>query len=450
VRQLTALLIVVMLWSGHTAGGQESVVSRTPDRIERLRQWLDAVERHEPGSDDEPLLRVASWDRTTLWRVWIDVGAIVNLVREPDVLMFRTPIEDEPFSGIFRLPQSRIRSRVVPYGRDEIKRLQFTARDVVARGGEDRVLKRGASLHADIAMLGAGQSTAPDGPSRPPRSSSIMLFLADGQQTGVDAASVQWEMGRRLLDKVRSKGTRKLGPDPGADETVRLWYLAANAYMQATEQMDAWHVERSVQLFPQDPEVLFFAACAREWFSGPQAQSVLQSMTLSRELFNLIGAESDELRNAERLFRQSLERDSLRSEARIRLGRVLGRRGRHQEAIVELRQATTATRNRLLLYYGNMFLGAEADALGLTDEARQAYERSGGLYPLAQAPRLALSALAARSGDRAEALSAIKSVLEGDDPQLIDDPWWSYYTSQARDLEGIVTALHVAIGKSPQ
>jgi hypothetical protein len=449
VRRLTALVIAATLWTGHTAGGQESVVSTPVDRVERLRQWLDAIEQHEPGSDDEPLLRVASWDRTTLWRVWIDVGAIVSLVREPNVLMFRTPIEDEPFSGIFRLAPNRIRTRVTPYGRAEIKRLQSIARAVIDRGGEDRVLKRGASLHADIAMSGTGQLTTPD-PSRPPRSSSIMLFLADGQQTGVDAASVQWEMGRRLLDRVRPKDTRKLGPDPGSDETVRLWYLAANAYMQATEQMDAWHTDRSVQLFPQDPEVLFFAACAREWFSGPQSQNVLQSMTLSRELFNLIGSESDELRNAERLFRQSLERDPMRSEARIRLGRVLGRRGRHHEAIVELRHATMATRNRLLLYYGNMFLGAEADALGLTDEARQAYERAGGLYPLAQSPRLALSTLAARSGDRAEALSAIKSVLEGDEPQPADDPWWSYYTSQSRDLEGIVTALHVAIGRRPQ
>ena len=84
------------------------------------------------------------------------------------------------------------------------------------------------------------------------------------------------------------------------------------------------------------------------------------------------------------------------------------------------------------------------------DEARQAYERAGALYPRAQSPRLALSALAARNGGQAEALSAIKSVLEGDDPQRDDDPWWSYYTSQSRDLEGILTALHVAIGKSPQ
>src|SRR5688572_16870223 len=439
----------MMLWGGLTARGQDSAVSRTPDRIERLRQWLEAVEQHQPGSADEALQRVASWDRNTLWQVWMDVGATVSLVREPDVLVFHTPIEPEPFSGIFRLPLPRIRTRVIPYGRDEIKRLQLITREVVARGGENRVLKRGASLHADVAMLGAGQSGTPD-PSRRPRSSSIMLFLTDGQQTGFDDASIQWEMRRRLLDRVRPKDTRKLGADPGADETVRLWYLASSAYMQATEQMDPWHVDRAVQLFPRDPEVLFLAACAREWFSGPQAQSVLQSTTLSRDLFNLIGEESDELRNAERLFRESLARDATRSEARIRLGRVLGRRGRHQEAIAELRRATLETRNRLLLYYGHMFLGNEADTLGLIDEARRSYERAGALYPQAQSPRLAISSLAARAGNRAEALSSVESVLGRDEAQFADDPWWSYYTSQSRDLEGIVTALYASVAAEPK
>ena len=49
MRVRTAIVIVMMLWTGHTARGQDTVVSRTPDRIERLRQWLDAVEQHEPG-----------------------------------------------------------------------------------------------------------------------------------------------------------------------------------------------------------------------------------------------------------------------------------------------------------------------------------------------------------------------------------------------------------------
>ena len=311
------------------------------------------------------------------------------------------------------------------------------------------MLKRGASLHADIVMLEAGQSSTPD-PSRQPRTSQIMVFVADGQQTGVDDAAVHWEMGRRLLDKVRPKIRSKPGPDPGADETVRLWYLASNAYMQAVEQLDGWHVERAVQLFPRDPEILFLVACAREMFSGPQIQSVLASTTVSRDLFNLIGDEGDELRKAERLFRESLERNPKQIEARIRLGRVLGRRGRHQEAIAELRRATAETENRLLQYYGQMFLGAEAAALDLVDEARRAYERASELFPAAQSPRMGLSSLAARAGDGAGALSAIEPVLNGDEPLITDDPWWSYYTSQARDLAGIVEALHEALQKPPQ
>lgn len=441
MRVRTTVVIVVTLWTAPLAGGQDSV-SRTPDRIGRLQQWLDAVEQHEFATADDPLMRVASWDRNTLWQVWQDVGAVVSLVREPDIGVFYTPIEPEPLSGIFRLPQQRLRTRVIPYGREEITRLKLIAKQVVDRGGENRILKRGAVLHAEIAAL--GPAPTPD-PARRPRSSVVTLFLADGQQTGVDDAGVQWEMGRRLLDRVRPKDSRKLGADPGADETVRLWYLASNIYMQSVEQVDAWHVDRSVQLFPQDPEVLFVAACAREMFSGPQIQSVLLSTTLARELFNLYGDEGDELRRAEKLYRESLERDPDRAEARIRLGRVLNRRGRYQDAIAELRRATMATKNRLLLYYGNMFLGDAADALGLAEEARRAYERAGELFELAQSPRLAVSSMAARAGDRSGALAAIETVLGRDQPELGDDPWWSYYTSQTRDLEGLWTALRVAV-----
>jgi tetratricopeptide (TPR) repeat protein len=448
VRLRTALVIVVMLWTGSTTRGQSPAVDRTPDRVDRLQQWLDAVDQHEPGVADDALLRVASWDRRTLWRLWIDIGTIVSLVREPSVNVFYAPTEPEPFSGIFRtLDRRGIKHQVISYGWNDVKRLQVIAKDVSDRGGENRMLKRGASLHADIVMLEAGQSFTPDA-TRGRRSSQIMVYMADGQQTGVDDASVQWEMGRRLLDRVQRKGSRTA--DPGADETVRLWYLASNAYMQAVEQLDGWHVERAVQLFPRDPEILFLAACARETFSGPQIQGVLASTTLSRDLFDQIGDERDELGKAERLFRQSLERDPTRTEARIRLGRVLGRRGRHQDAIVELRRATAETGNRLLQYYGQMFLGAEAAALDLVDEARRAYERAGELFPAAQSPRLGISAIAARAGDRAGSLSAIEPVINGDEPLFTDDPWWNYYTSQARDLVGIVEALHEAVEKAPQ
>ena len=443
MRVRTTVFLVVTLWTPPLmAGGQDSV-SRTPDRIGRLEQWLEVVEQHEFGTGDDALMRVASWDRNTLWLVWQDVSSVVSLVREPDVSVFYTPIELEPFSGIFRLPATRRRTRVIPYGREDLKRLKLIAKHVTDRGGEDRILKRGAVLHAEIATLEAEMPVRD--PARRTRSNSVMLFLTDGQQTGIDDAGVQWEMGRRLLDRVRPKDSRKLGSDPGADETVRLWYLASNLYMQSVEQVDAWHVDHSVELFPRDPEMLFVAACAREVFSGPQIQNVLLSTTLSRELFNLYGDESEELGRAERLYRQSLERDPNRTEARIRLGRILNRRGRYDDAIVELRRATMTTKNRLLLYYGHLFLGDAANALGLADEARRAYERAGELFELAQSPRLAISAMAARGGDRPGALAAIDKVLGGDEPLRADDPWWSYYTSQTRDLQSVWTALRLAV-----
>jgi tetratricopeptide (TPR) repeat protein len=446
VRLRTALVIVVMLWAGSVAHAQDSAVERKVDRIDRLRQWIDAVEEHEPGVADDALLRVASWDRTTLWRVWIDLGSIVSLVHAPNVGVFYEVVEVEPFSGIFRSLDPRYRTREIRYGSNDVKRLRMIAEDVKDRGGDDRMLKRGASLHSDIVMLEASKTSAFD-PSQHPRAALFMVYMTDGQQTGVDDAGIHWEMGRRLLDKVRPKGSRRNGPV--GDETARLWYLASNAYMQAFEQLDAWHVDRAVQLFPSDPEILFLAACAREMFSGPQIQGLLESTTISRNLFNLIGDEGDELEKAERLFRQALERDPTRTEARIRLGRVLGRRGRHQDAIVELRRATKEADNRLLQYYGQMFLGAEAAALDLTDEARQAYEHASELYPWAQSPHLGISALAARAGDRAGALSAIEPVLNGDEPAISDDPWWSYYTSQVRDISGIIEILYVTIEKTP-
>ena len=161
--------------------------------------------------------------------------------------------------------------------------------------------------------------------------------------------------------------------------------------------------------------------------------------------------EGDELRNAERLFRESLERDPERAEARIRLGRVLGRRGRHQDAIVELRRATMGTKNRLLLYYGNMFLGAEADALGLADEARQAYERAGELYPrrAVTAPgnqragrprgRPGGGAVGDRAGAQSETSHSAQTIRGGATTRLrraTSKGWWRRCTSQFRRSRG--------------
>ena len=119
-------------------------------------------------------------------------------------------------------------------------------------------------------------------------------------------------------------------------------------------------------------------------FSGPQIQNMLHSTTLTRDLFKLCGEIGGEvIATGRRSFIGSqLERD--RSPGRQRTyspGSRSRPQGPAQDTIAELRRG--GDENRLLLYYGNMFLGAAAGALGLIDEARQAYQRAGGLYPLA-------------------------------------------------------------------
>ena len=113
-------------------------------------------------------------------------------------------------------------------------------------------------------------------------------------------------------------------------------------------------------------------------------------------------------------------------EARIRLGRVLGLRGRHEEAVAQLQQGLSAT-EPLLQDDAHLFLAAELDALGKWEDARRSYQRAAALYPTAQSPLLGLSRVASQLGDREAAREAIGRVLKlpADEEDRVD-PWWSY------------------------
>ena len=117
--------------------------------------------------------------------------------------------------------------------------------------------------------------------------------------------------------------------------------------------------------------------------------------------------------------------------------------GRHAEAAVELRRAVAELREPQLLYYAELFLGAEEEALGNRDAARAAYERAAELSPRAQSPLLALSQLARRYGDRPAALRAMERLftLPDDDRNEHDDPWWWYHVAQARDADDLLDAM---------
>jgi tetratricopeptide (TPR) repeat protein len=224
---------------------------------------------------------------------------------------------------------------------------------------------------------------------------------------------------------------------------VRLWYRTTAAYQQREEELDPGHLNRGLAIFPTDPEILFFNACLHETYASPAAYSALRVPSLPTGLRLDIGSVGSELHQAERLFRQTLAQQPSFAEARLRLGRVLGLGGRHQEAVEELRRALADTEDPLLVYYGNLFLGAEENALDHTDAARTAFRQAAALFPLAQSPHFGLSQLAHRSRDRAAALEAIEPVLAlpaaGHERP---DPWWDYHISQGRTADERLDALY--------
>ena len=250
-----------------------------------------------------------------------------------------------------------------------------------------------------------------------------------------------------LLEYVQPEGAGR--PAPGRDDMVRQWYRATAAWMQSREDHDTQHLDRARLMFPDDPDILFLSGCQRETYAAPHIQSAMRSAVFPSGMTSDVGSDRVELRLAEAFFRRALAANPL-PEAHLRLGRVLSLLERHADARVMLKQAIAGTGDPLLLYYGELFLGRAEEALANPDAARTSYMRAAELYPRAQSPRLALSQLARRSGDRAGALSAIAPVFSMPaDEATRDDPWWSYHVAQGRNAGDLLDALRKPFRRSP-
>jgi tetratricopeptide (TPR) repeat protein len=401
--------------------------------IGRLEKWLDAIERHKPGEADASFNEIRPWGPQEVDELLIDLDTLLILMRDD-----RAKVFFRPSSG------SRPPVRVF-YTQAHLDRLRIRARNEKIRNDENRILKHGALLHTDIAALLPFETRSPR--EEPPvRSQRLMVYFDDGRRLGFENAAEHWRAARLLLDRVRPKDSGNNKPAPARDEIVQSWYRVTTAYQQRIQQYELGHLERALALFPEDAELLFFNGCLHETFASRRVQSVFHAVSLPKGVAFGIGSERSELRQAEASFRRALENGPNLTEARIRLGHVLALTGRHSDAADELRKALSTTDDQLLLYYGHLLLGGELDALGNRDRARDAYQRAAALYPRAQSPKLALSQIANRVGDRRAALDAIRPVL-GPPADEFDraDPWWTYHVEQGRSADGQLAKLRAAM-----
>ena len=156
---------------------------------------------------------------------------------------------------------------------------------------------------------------------------------------------------------------------PSPDGDVRQWYRATAAWLQERNDYAEFqpHLTRARYLFPDDPVFVMYLGTMHTAFAEPRIQNALPEPSqimrrTSRDLTSTappppIGAADVELDRAEGWFRKALAQDRNFTEARIRLGYVLGRLGRHADAATELQRALTQDPPGLLRYYAQLLLG---------------------------------------------------------------------------------------------
>jgi thioredoxin-like negative regulator of GroEL len=364
--------------------------------------WLDAIDRHAPGANDAAVRAMLGLGSAELESVF---PYMVFMLRHALAGRDRPARFDEFFA------RYGTRGHQPP----DLDRVKERIEKVLA-GGIDRFLKRAAMLHADIAVLAPmAHVTVRAG---------IGHVVNDGRAAGDEGRPWHWLLGRAFLHLVQKRDE---------DPEVRLWYQAAANHLWSLRNYTELqpHIRRAMAIMPRDAEMQFVRGLMHEALGAPHIQAAVDedrnrlSRTTPTEYASGVGSPASERAEAAKAFRSALEAEPDHHEARIRLGRILVLQDWHEQAALGLRIALARTGDRRLQYFGHLFLGRAEESRGRLDAAREAYRAAAALFPSAQSPRLSLSQMAFRAGDREEALQLL-AVLSG--PVDADsDPWWTYH-----------------------
>jgi tetratricopeptide (TPR) repeat protein len=380
--RLYATLLVVLL-SASPTGGRAAGQQREPEPTPPV--WMSAVEAHTPGFDDQALRTITS-------------------------------LSPNSFGEVRRLLENRKRTLSVE--------------------SFNRLVHRGALLHMDAAIVQAGSIQSRQTPLRgAARLGRTAVLSIDGGFEGFDVSGEHWQFGRLLLDMTL--------PQPSEDQTARLWYVTAAAFLanRALLADQLPHLSKAARIFPDDPDLLFVNGCYHEVMASPRVRPMIDSTTLPPGVRISAPSAPASWRLAEDFFRRAVEARPDFIAARVRRGRALDRLGRHDEAIRVLRDAATHTADPALLYYAALFEGAAQESLGNVTMARESYERAAAGFPNAQSPQLALSRMARARGDRGTAQAAAERVFTRVVQGEMDDPWWTYHLWFVRNLDDLFAEL---------
>jgi tetratricopeptide (TPR) repeat protein len=378
-----------------------------PDTIAR---WLAAVQEHVPGELDAAAKTIATWPDDHLGYV---SGRLVIAIRT-----------------------ARLRPWAEAHSTNEVRELRV--KDLAEFR---RLLKLGAILHADIAML------APDLPpgSRPAATGSTSgtsMLMRDGEAIGLERNPLHWSIGRELvrglLPPTEGLSLDSVQRDVVVDPFARHWFRATTAYLAGRLMLaeELAHTRQAVLSIPDDPVLLLLAGALHEHFGSPVLQNAIRYAVLPPGTEIAVGSAGSELSRARQRLERAIAADPSLAEAHIRLGRVLGYRGDHADALRALERGEELAVEPRWKYFAALFVGQELEQLKRYADAREAYARASALFPRAQSPRLALGRLATELGDRDAAATATRMLLSLPLDQMVrNDPWWSYEIRAQTDLD---------------
>ena len=129
-------------------------------------------------------------------------------------------------------------------------------------------------------------------------------------------------------------------------------------------------------------------------------------------------------------------------EAMMRLGAMQLRQGRSSEALKSLERALTLTRDPYVVFLARYFT-AKAHERALPKEAEAAYRGAVAAVPHAQSATVALAALLARDGRRAEAQQLVGDMLAANPPP--PDPWRGFVHADDRFWPQLIARLRAGI-----
>jgi hypothetical protein len=383
---------------------EEKADSKYP--LEKIKEWRTAATQHIAGKPDSAAITIGAWQTKDL----------------ETVIAFVEKLASQPLRSAKRTLAKARFNRPLGLTDQEVK-----------QGDLSRVLRQGALLHTDIALLVLEKLSYQN--------------LREGMGGFADGLAIiqpkihHWEFARRLIDSLSSL--------PSQNQLVRQWYTATTAHMQSNRDLGyAGHnLEHALKKFPEDDRILFYAGALHETWASPVNQNVL----LPPEAKTSYGSRESELKHARQFLQKCIAANPGFTEARLHLGRVQGLLGQHHRAVPELQQAAASMQDPLLLYYSSLYLGWEFAMLSRRSEARDQYQRAAALYPTAQSPLLALSELAHSQDDAEGALLAMQRVfaLPRTDFRK-DDPWWTYDLSHVRDAATLVAEMHKMFGGPPK